>query len=569
MSAVTSLPPSAPGSAGSLRRIWGLIRPRPLAWIAGVVLSCLALGSAIALMATSAWLISEASLQPPILSLTVAVVAVRAFGIGRAAFRYVERLSTHHAALGSLVGLRSTLVGRLARTAPVGPQAFGQSDTVTRLVDDVDNTSELWIRVVVPRVTAVVIGAAVIGLVAWLLPLAAVWLLVCLLIAGVAAPALARLAAARSARLSVVEHGELAQAIGENLRYSMEIISAGRTADYEQRISTLDRSIRQSELGMARTMGASAAASALAQGLALIGVVAIAVPAVSAGALSGVNLAVVVLLPLAAFELTAGLAAATVARLRASASAQRLVAILDTPETNPDPASVAADWTPPVRSDAAIEAELVGVTWPGSSNEAVSGVTATARPGQPVLVVGPSGSGKSTFAAACAGLIPVTSGTMRLAGVDYAHLTGDQVRQAVVYCAQDAHIFDNSVAANLLLARPGASDELLWKALDAVGLREWVQDLPAGLETSVGETGTAMSAGQRQRLSLARVVLADPSIVIIDEPTEHLDDATALRVADTIRHLFADRTLIVISHTRMGFDWIPSVVELSPARDGS
>lgn len=555
---------SAAGSVpeSELRQVWRIIRPRRGRGLLSLFLASLSLICAIGLIATSAWLISRAWQQPPILYLTVAVVAVRAFGLGRGVFRYLERLVSHSAALRGLADLRVRLVERVAVVAPAGTAGLRRGDAMRRLVDDVDASAEFGLRTVLPTATAVVVGAAVVGLVAWLVPLAAVVLLVGLLLGGVASPWVTARVAQRAARDEVHRKGELAAELTSLFANSADVIAACATGERVERIRAIDAQLVQTESQTARGMGLAAGFGAAAQGLALIGVVLVAVPAVRAGDLSGVNLAVVVLIPLVAFEIVAGLPTAALALAKARASSDRIVSIIDRRDPVPDPAEstvVAASDAPPV-----LVASGVSVTWPGSSEPAVANVSFELAPGQRMAIVGPSGCGKSSLAAGLVKFAPAT-GSLTLADVPYCDLTGDAVRSLVGYCEQDAHIFDNSIAENIRFARPGAADEELVAVLERVKLWEWVSSLPRGIHTPVGEGGAQLSGGQRQRISLARIVLADPPIAIFDEPTEHLDPATAAALADDILDVMRGRSVIYITHNTYGLDQVDQVLDLSAA----
>ena len=533
-----------------------------------MVLASLSLICAIGLIATSAWLISRAWQQPPILYLSVAVVSVRAFGLGRGVFRYVERLVSHSAALRGLTDLRVRLVERVAVVAPAGMRGVRRGDALRRLVDDVDASAEFGLRTVLPSATAVVVGLCVVGLVAWLVPLAAVILLAGLLVAGVLAPWVTARVGREAAGQQVHVKGELAAEISSLMSQSADIVAAGATVVRTGRIRELDADLVVAESRTARGMGVAAALTTAAQGLALVGIVLVAVPAVRSGSLSGVNLAVVVLIPLVAFEIVAGLPSAALWLAKARASSARIVDLLDRPNPVPDPSSaedsalVVVGGSRPV---AVLDLSSASVTWPGSEMAAVSGISFQLEPGKRIAIVGPSGCGKSSLAAGLVKFAPMT-GSVSLDGVDYSRLKGSQVRSAIGYCEQNAHIFDNTIAENIRFAHHGASDDQVVEALQRVKLWDWVSSLPRGIHTEVGEHGAQLSGGQRQRIALARVVLADPPIAIFDEPTEHLDPMTAEALADDILDVMSGRSVIYITHNRYGLDKVDQVLDLGVAQ---
>ncbi|MEI8083380.1 MAG: hypothetical protein WCI74_16200, partial [Actinomycetes bacterium] len=317
------------GDVGALRQVWRVIKPRRGRGVLSVLLASLALICAIGLIATSGWLISRASEQPPMVALGIAVVGVRTFGIGRGVFRYAERVVSHSAALMGLTDLRVKVVQRLAIVAPAGLGDLRRGDANRRIVDDVDTTADLGLRVLLPGVTAVVVGGAVIALTAWLLPAAAVMLLIGLLIGGVLAPWCARSVGRSAAGEQSHAKGRLAAEITEQLDTCSELVAAGATAAAMDRVRARDSEVTALERRAAAGMGAAASIGVAAQGFALLGVILVAVPAVRDGSLAGVNLAVVVLLPLVAFELVGGLPTAALALVRTRSSAERVVSLLD------------------------------------------------------------------------------------------------------------------------------------------------------------------------------------------------------------------------------------------------
>lgn len=561
MTVTTAASPSEAGGRSNLRQVWAVIKPRRGRGLLSVLLASLSLICAIGLIATSAWLISRAWQQPPILYLSVAVVSVRAFGLGRGVFRYCERLVSHSAALRGLTDLRVRLVERVAVVAPAGMSGVRRGDALRRLVDDVDTSAEFGLRTVLPGATAVVVGICVVALIGWLIPIGGVILLGALLIAGIVAPWVTGKVGREAAGRQVHLKGELAADMNSLLSHSADVIAAGAVGTRTKPIRDLDSQLLIEESQAARGMGAAAAIGAAAQGLALLGLILVAVPAVGSGQLSGVNLAVVVLIPLVAFEIVVGLPSAALWLAKAQASSQRIVDLLDRPDPVPDPADLVdlpkfADRTPPV-----LVAKDVSVTWPGSSVAAVSDVTLTLAPGSRMAVIGPSGCGKSSLAAGLVKFAPI-SGEVSLAGLAYDRVSGAEVREVVGYCEQDAHIFDNTIAENIRFAKQGATDVEVIDALKRVKLFDWVDSLPRGIHTNVGEHGAQLSGGQRQRIALARIVLADPPIAIFDEPTEHLDPVTAEALTDDILDVMRGRSVIYITHNPYGLDQVDDVLDL-------
>ena len=534
------------------------VRQLTLAVAAGAVASL----AAIALTATSAWLISRASQRPPVLSLTIAVVAVQAFALSRSVFRYLERLVSHDAALRVLATMRVTAYLRLERLAPAGLPAFRSGDLVSRLVADVDSIGDRWLRVLLPYATAAVAGAGTVCFAALLLPSAGLVLAVSLVVAAVVAPWAAGTAARQAERRIAPRRGDLSVASLDLLRGCAELLAFGAAEAGLDRAAAADRALGQAEGRSALGRGIAASVTALAAGAAVWASLVLGVPAVRSGALPGVALAVLVLTPLAAHEVFGALAPAAQQLPRIRGSAARVQAVLE----RPDPVRVPASPLPPPAPPYDLLIEGLSARWDAAGPDVLSGIDLSVPAGRRVAIVGPSGAGKTTLAMVLLRFLDPSAGRVTLAGTDITGLDGDTVRGIVGLCAQDAHVFDSTLGENLRLARREATDEQVRAALRRAGLLGWVEGLPAGLDTDVGEHGVRLSGGQRQRLSLARVLLADFPVLVLDEPTEHLDEQTADELTADLLTATEGRTILLITHRGAGLDQVDEVVRLEAGR---
>ncbi|MEV7570218.1 thiol reductant ABC exporter subunit CydD [Streptomyces tanashiensis] len=527
-----------------------------------LLLGSLALGSAVGLMAVSGWLISRASEQPPILYLMMGFTATRAFGIGRAVFRYAERLVSHDAVLRMLADLRVSVYRRLERIAPAGLRRTRRGDLLARLVQDVDALQDYWLRWLLPVGTALLVGVASAGFTAWLLPEAGAVLAVGLLVAGIAVPAAGGALARRAERRLSPARGTLATAVADLLRGCAELTVAGALRGRIERTRDADRTLTSIASRQAAATALGAGLSALVCGLTVAAAALVGVQAVRDGRLDGVALAVVVLTSLAAFEAVTGLPLAVQYRQRVKRSAERVFEVLDAPVPVHEPRTPAAPPAVPFP----LELDGLSARHAGQERLALDGFALTLEAGRRVAVVGASGSGKTTLAQVLLRFLDVEHGTYRIGGVPAGELDGDAVRRLVGLCAQDAHLFDSSVRENLRLAKVGADDEELREALRRARLLDWVDGLPAGLDTLVGEHGSRLSGGQRQRLALARALLADFPVLVLDEPAEHLDLATADALTDDLLRATEGRTTVLITHRLHGLDAVDEVVVLAEGR---
>lgn len=527
-----------------------------------LLLGSLALGSAVGLMAVSGWLVSRASEQPPVLYLMVAVTATRAFGLGRAVFRYAERLVSHDAVLKMLAELRVAVYRGLERIAPAGLARTRRGDLLSRLVADVDALQDYWLRWLLPAGSAAVVGVAAAGFTGWLLPQAGVVLAAGLLLAGVGVPLVSGACARHAERQLAPARADLATRITDLLGGTAELTVAGalpaRTARTREADSVLTRIAARAATATALGGGLSAVIC----GLTVVAAALVSVPAVLDGRLAGVELAVVVLTPLAAFEAVTGLPLAVQYRQRVKRSAERVYEVLDAPVPVLEPTTQAD----PPASPFPLEVRGLAARYAGASRDALDSVDLTLTAGRRIAVVGPSGSGKTTLAQVLLRFLDARSGTYRIGGVEASALDGDTVRRFVGLCAQDAHVFDSSIRENLRLARTGATDDELRAALAQARLLDWVQALPDGLDTLVGEHGARLSGGQRQRLALARALLADFPVLVLDEPAEHLDLATADALTADLLTATRGRTTVLITHRLAGLEAVDEVVVMEAGR---
>ncbi|MFJ5828146.1 thiol reductant ABC exporter subunit CydD [Streptomyces sp. NPDC093089] len=551
----------APGSS-VLRRVRGMAGELKGRMLLALLLGSLALGSAVGLMAVSGWLISRASEQPPVLHLMVAVTATRAFGIGRAVFRYAERLVSHDGVLRMLAELRVSVYRGLERIAPAGLRRTRRGDLLARLVHDVDALQDYWLRWWLPVGAALVVGVASVGFTAWMLPEAGAVLAVGLLVAGIAVPAAGGALARRAEQRLAPARGGLATAVADLLRGCAELTVAGALRGRIERTRDADRVLTGIASRQAAATALGAGLSALVCGLTVVAAAAVGVQGVRDGRLDGVALAVVVLTPLAAFEAVTGLPLAVQYRQRVKHSAERVFEVLDTPVPVHEPARPD---TPPA-TPFPLELDGLSARYAGQERPALADFRLTLEAGRRVAVVGASGSGKTTLAQVLLRFLDVEYGIYRLGGVPAWELDGDAVRRLVGLCAQDAHLFDSSLRENLRLARTGADDDELREALRRARLLDWVDGLPAGLDTLVGEHGSRISGGQRQRLALARALLADFPVLVLDEPAEHLDLATADALTDDLLRATEGRTTVLITHRLHGLEAVDEVIVLDGGR---
>jgi thiol reductant ABC exporter CydC subunit len=553
---LTEEQPQAP-----LGRVLGVARLAGGRLTLATLLGAGAAGSAIALLATSAWLISRAAQHPSVVALGVAIVGVQFFSLSRALFRYKERLVGHDATLRVMADIRAGVYDHLEELAPTGLPAFRSGDLLARLVGDVDALSDLMLKVVPPFGIALVVGALTVAFVCYFLLPAGLVLAAALVLGAAVVPRFSAMLARRREARHAAARGELSAYVVDLLEGAPELVAFGATDAHLARVATADAELTRTATAAARTAGVGSGLITLLTGLAIWGILLVAVPAVHAGRLEGPLLAVLALTPLAVFEMVTGLPAAAQSLQRVRESAARVFDVMDAAPAITSP-QVPEPLGPPPHT---LRLRGARARYGPDRGWALDGVDLDLSPGRRTGVVGPSGAGKSTLAAVLLRFVPY-EGSVTLDGTELAEMAAEDVRHVVGLAAQDTHIFDTTLKENLLLARRDATDRELSTAIDRARLGPWVEELSAGLGTSLGERGARLSGGQRQRVGIARVLLAGFPVLVLDEPEEHLDPSTADALVGDLLDATRGQTTVMITHRLAALEAMDEIIVLDAGR---
>ena len=562
-------------SLTDLRRVLRVLRaaePEPGRFSVGLAFGVLSGISTVALLAASAYLIAASALRPPILTLSLVIVSVRAFALGKAFFRYLERLASHDAAFRMLGRLRAVIYARLRPGAPVNLQRIGRGDLLTRLVEDVDQLQDMPLRILQPLAISLVVTGLSVVTIGLISPTAALVLVACLALAAVLGAWIpARFSLSAAERMSPTR-GELGEGVLEFATNLSTLQAFEASGEARSRIDEVDRRLRGIRSRLSVVAGLGAGVLSLASGSAVLWTAAVTVNELTWSAFSGPFLALLVLTPIAVFEVYGAAHQTAMAWQKLRPASRRLGEVLD---GSPEVALRAAphEATPePAPPFTGLSVRELAVTWPGAMWPAVSDVTFDLAPGSTLLITGASGSGKSTVAYALVGFLAPSSGSYLVDGQDATAMPAERLRSIVGLCEQSPHVFDTDVRQNLKLARPDADDAELWQALEAVGLAAEVRARD-GLDTAVGVGGARLSGGQVQRLALARAILARFPVIVFDEPTANVPPESGqalmrglLDAAKTAAHRPA---VVLISHDRVPAELVDHHLSLaSPDRVG-
>ncbi len=543
-----------------LLRLLGLLLPHRWTVALAVALLVATVASGVGLMGTSAWLISRAALHPSIAALGVAVVGVRFFGIARGVLRYLERLVSHDVTLRLLTGLRVFLYRSLEPLAPAGLSEHRSGDLLGRLVGDVETLESFYVRILGPGLAA--LGVA--GLLAALLWSRghglAVAALAGFLLAGVLVPiAVERLGREPGGR-TIELRAALEARLVDGVQGVADLLVYNQAGEHVAAVEGESRRLAGEQGRLFRAGSLGSALATLAADLAALAVLALAIPRVRAGLLEGEQLAVATLLTLAAFEAVVGLSGATQALGATRAAAGRVFALTDAAPAVVDPPLRRA-----VGRGGTIEVRNLRFVYPGAAAPALDGVSLRLEPGRVIALVGPSGSGKSTLVQLLLRFRDAPPDSIFIDGQDVRGCASDDVRARIASFSVRAHLSTGTILDNLRVAREDATDEQRRDVLRRAGLLEFVRSLPDGEATWVGEQGLRLSGGERQRLGLARALLKDAPILLLDEPTAHLDPVAAEAILrDVIDR--RDRAVLIISHRLVGLEAADEIVVLDRGR---
>lgn len=532
-----------------------------------MILGTATVGASVGLMGAAAWLIASAALHPSIADLQIAIVGVRFFGISRGVFRYAERLTSHNLTFKFLAKLRVWFIEALAPLSPARLLDHSVGDLVDRAVSDIETLQGFTIRVLSPPMVALVIGLIVGLFMTWFSTGAAAVFACFYTLAAAVLPAATWVSAISQGTRSVNLRSGLGAAIVDFVQGSFELQAFNRSAVYRAKIDELRRGLSEVERGSAITDAVATGTGLLLTHLTAVGILIVGIPLVRSDDLSGVMLAVLCLVAVAAFEAALPLPLAVRHLHHQVASALRLFEVLDAKPSVLSPLAASIPrWTQPGSQSPTLTFERVSHTYPDSSRPAIIDFNCRIKSGDRVAIVGPSGAGKTTLAHLIHRFWDPEAGRILVGGTDVKQMNLDDLRTSTGLVAQDTFLFNGTINENLLMARPDASADEVRLACHRAALTSTLDGFPDGLETWIAEFGQRLSGGQRQRLGVARILLQRPSLLILDEPTAQLDGPTALALLQEIFRAFDGTTTLHITHRLVMMEAYDTIVVLDQGR---
>jgi ATP-binding cassette subfamily C protein CydC len=522
-------------------------------------------------MGTSAWLISTAAIATSVADLGVAVVGTRFFGIARGLLRYAERLVSHDVTFRLLSRLRVWFYEKLEPLAPARLMDFRAGDLLARIVGDVETLENFYVRVVSPPLTAVLVGLFTSIFLASFDPALAPVFLAFFLALGLLLPILAQTLSRRPAARTISLRADLHARLVDGIQGMADLLAYDRGDERLKQIVATGNDYGNAQRSMARITGIHSGLSTLLTNLGMWTVLYLSIPLVTSGELAGPMLASLALLTFASFEAVTPLPLAAQMWNSAREAARRLFEVVDTEPVISNQSSVISGQLSVSSEQSLITNYQLQITdltftYPNTTSPALNHVTFDLRPGTSLAIIGPSGAGKSTLANLLLRFWEYETGEIRLGGESLHGLNPDEVRARIGLVSQNAYFFNATVRENLKFARRKVTQEEIEAAARDAQIHDFIMSLPKGYETLIGEQGLRLSGGERQRLAIARVIIKDAPILILDEPTANLDPLTEKQALETLYALMKRKTSLLITHRLVGLENVDEILVMDHGR---
>ncbi len=539
--------------AGFLSEHWGQV-------LLSVLLGVLTIGSSIGLMGTSAWLISTAALHPSIATLQVAIVGVRFFGILRGISRYFERLVSHSVTFKVLTELRVWFYKSLVPLAPARLLNFRSGDLLSRIISDIKSLEAFYVRSAAPPLVALLIGLGTSLFLGWYHPIFGILLGGFFFLSGFILPLLVRILARETGERLVSERSLLTEGLVNFIQGLPDLIIYGQSGEKQNQLKNINQRYNTAQLRLARISGLNEGLMILLSNLAMWLTLIAAIPLIQDGEIAGVMLAALALLTLTSFEAVQPLPQAMETLSSSLKAGSRLFEVVDAQLVVVDPVTPMS-----FPSHFSLEGENLSFCYPGSRQPALDGISFRLDEGEMLAIVGPSGGGKSTLTNLLLRFWGDYQGKLLLGEekIPLFSLAQASIRQHISVVSQNGYLFHNTIQANIALGNPDAGIEEIINAARKARIHKMIHSLPDGYQTTIGERGQRLSAGERQRILIARAVLKDAPVFLLDEPTANLDPLTEREVLDTLFEILKNKTALLVTHRLVGLSRMDQILVLS------
>ena len=528
---------------------------------ASVLLGAATIGSSLGLLSASGFIIATAALQPSIAELQLAIVGVRFFGIARGVFRYLERILSHQTTFRLLAKLRIWFYEELEPLAPERLLYFKSGDLLARIISDIETLQQFFLRVLSPPLVAMIISLCAGFFLARYCPTLTWVLIIGLVLAGFLLPWWIQALHRGTGQRLIQTSGQYQSTLIETLQGSADLLGLNADQNQIERLGEINNRFLALQRKSNQLQSLGETLSGLIIQLTIATALIVSIPLVNKGSLSGVDLTVIVLAVIASFEAVLPLPDALQNLERSLAAGRRLFEITDAESVVKDPSNPL-----PRPASFDLQVDTISFQYEGQGIPALAKLSFQLPERGCMAIVGPSGAGKSTVVNMLLRFWDPDTGRILLGGNDLRSYNLSNLRSWMAVLSQNTHIFNGTIKENLLLARPDADNELLIESTQRAQLHDFVMTLPETYETWVGEGGVQLSGGERQRLALARVLLKDSPILILDEPSANLDTLTEQALFASLREVIAQRTTILISHRLVAMELVNQILVLHNGR---
>ena len=538
-----------------------MVTPFSKQMLVAVLLGFATIGSSIGLMSTSGFIISKAALQPSIAEIQLGIVSVRFFGVSRGVFRYLERLVSHDVTFKLLARLRVWFYRGIEPLAPARLQHISSGDLLSRVVADIETLENFFIRVIAPPLVAVLtlvlmvvfMGSVSVGLVTAISGF--------LLAAGLGVPLFTFWLSRGIGKKLVSARSRLNMVLVETVQGNADLLALGQAEPFQQRIAALSTQLINLQQRMAMIGGLHGALSGLLMYLATAVILILSIPLVTACRLDGVMLAVLALATMACFEAVMPLPLAFQYLEESVVAAQRLFELIDAQPAVADPPPPS-----PAPLDNRIAVQDLRFAYEDGTPPVLDGINFMVGRNGRLAIVGPSGAGKSTLINLLLRFYDYREGEIFLGGHSLKTIRQDDIRKMISVVSQRTHLFSGTIRDNLRIAKPDATNNELIKAAQSAQIHDFIMHQPEAYDTWIGEQGLRLSGGERQRLAIARAILKNAPILILDESTANLDAITERNVLQAIESLMVQRTTLIITHRLTGLEAVEEILVLRKGR---